>query len=65
MTPRALGIGFAILMLAGPAFAHHGFAMFDYSKDVTIARDVKELQGTNPHIHLLRRGVWQAIGQIE
>jgi hypothetical protein len=53
MTPRALGIGSAILMLAGPAFAHHIFAMFDYNKDVTIVGDVKELQWTNPHIHLL------------
>ena len=53
MTARALGIGSAILMLAGPAFAHHSFAMFDYNKDVTIVGDVKELQWTNPHIHLL------------
>jgi hypothetical protein len=35
MTPRALGIGSAILVLAGPAFAHHSFAMFDYNKHVT------------------------------
>ena len=53
MTARALGIGSAVLMLAGPAFAHHSFAMFDYNKDVTIVGDVKELQWTNPHIHLL------------
>ena len=33
MTSRALGIGSAILMLAGPAFAHHSFAMFDYNND--------------------------------
>ena len=53
MTARSLGIGAAVLMLAGPAFAHHSFAMFDYNKDVTIVGDVKELQWTNPHIHLL------------
>jgi hypothetical protein len=53
MTPRDLGIGSAILILAGPAFAHHSFAMFDYNKDVTIVSDVKEL----------RRGIWRAIGQ--
>ena len=53
MTPRALGIGSAILMLAGSAFAHHSFAMFDYNKNVTIVGDVKELQWTNPHIDLL------------
>jgi hypothetical protein len=27
--------------------------MFDYNKDVTIMGEVKELQWTNPHIHLL------------
>ena len=53
MNLRALGIGAAVLVLAGPAFAHHSFAMFDYNKDVTIVGDVKELQWTNPHIHLL------------
>ncbi len=53
MTARALGIGSTILMLAGPAFAHHSFAMFDYNKDLTIVGDVKELQWTNPHIHLV------------
>jgi hypothetical protein len=47
------GIVGAILMLAGPAFAHHSFAMFDYNKEVTIAGELKELQWTNPHIHLL------------
>jgi uncharacterized protein DUF6152 len=53
MTSRALGIGSALLMLGGPAFAHHSFAMFDYNKDVTITGEVKELQWVNPHIHLL------------
>lgn len=36
-----------------PVFAHHSFAMFDYNKDVTITGQVKELQWTNPHIHLI------------
>lgn len=36
-----------------PVFAHHSFAMFDYNKDVTITGSVKELQWTNPHIHLI------------
>ncbi len=48
--PRIAG---AVLMLAGPAFAHHSFAMFDYNKEVTIVGELKELQWTNPHIHLL------------
>lgn len=40
-------------MLAGSAFAHHGFAMFDYRKEVTIVGEVKELRWTSPHVHLL------------
>ncbi len=43
----------AALMLAGPAFAHHSFAMFDYSREVTIVGEVKELRWRNPHIHIL------------
>jgi uncharacterized protein DUF6152 len=53
MTIKFLGIAGTVLMLAGPALAHHSFAMFDYNKDVTIVGEVKELQWTNPHIHLL------------
>lgn len=53
MTTRFLGMVGAALMLAGPALAHHSFAMFDYNKDVTLVGEVKELQWTNPHIHIL------------
>jgi hypothetical protein len=42
----------AVLMVGVPAFAHHSFAMFDYNKEITITGSVKELQWTNPHIHL-------------
>ena len=42
----------AMISLAVPAFAHHSFAMFDYNKEITITGAVKELQWTNPHIHL-------------
>jgi len=45
----------AVLTLAGsPAFAHHSFAMFDQSKDVTLQGTVTEFQWTNPHafIHI-------------
>jgi hypothetical protein len=37
------------LMTAGPALAHHSFAMFDSDKTVTIQGTVKEFQWTNPH----------------
>lgn len=53
MSTRLLGMVGAALLLAGPALAHHSFAMFDYNKDVTVAGEVKELQWTNPHIHIL------------
>jgi len=38
-----------ILALAGAASAHHSFAMFDQSKQVTISGTVKEFQWSNPH----------------
>jgi hypothetical protein len=48
-----LGIAGAILMMAAPAVAHHSFAMFDYNKEVTITGALKDLQWTNPHIHII------------
>ena len=53
MRIKFLGIAGTVLMLAGPAFAHHSFAMFDYNKELTIVGELKELQWTNPHIHLM------------
>jgi hypothetical protein len=35
--------------LAAPALAHHSFAMFDSSKNVTLDGTVKEFEWTNPH----------------
>ena len=34
---------------AGLALAHHSFAMFDQSRQVSIVGTVKEFQWTNPH----------------
>ena len=34
------------------AGAHHSFAMFDLSKDVTVEAVIKEVQFTNPHVWL-------------
>jgi hypothetical protein len=44
----------ALVLVAGHAFAHHSFAMFDQSKDVTLKGTVTEFQWTNPHafIHI-------------
>jgi hypothetical protein len=40
------GLGLA---LAGPAAAHHAFAMFDANREVMLDGTVKEFQWTNPH----------------
>jgi hypothetical protein len=37
------------LVLAGPAAAHHAFAMFDTNREVTLDGTVKQFQWTNPH----------------
>ena len=44
----------AALCVAASAFAHHSFAMFDQSKQVTLKGTVRQFQWTNPHawIHL-------------
>ena len=44
----ALG-GLVAGALAGAAQAHHSFAMFDQSRQVTVTGTVKEFQWTNPH----------------
>ena len=53
MSTRVLSIVAVALLLAGPAFGHHSFAMFDYSKDVTVTGEVRQLRWLNPHIHIL------------
>ena len=37
------------LLGAAPVTAHHSFAMFDNTKDMTLVGTVKEFQWTNPH----------------
>ena len=39
----------ATALTAAPALAHHSFAMFDNTKNVTLEGTVKEFQWTNPH----------------
>jgi Family of unknown function (DUF6152) len=39
----------AITLTSPLAVAHHSFAMFDQSKEVTLQGTVKEFQWTNPH----------------
>lgn len=38
-----------IASTAGPASAHHSFAQFDRSKEVTMSGVVREVQWNNPH----------------
>jgi hypothetical protein len=54
------------VLLAGPASAHHSFAMFDPAKVVTLQGKVKEFRWVNPHVSLFvdvagpggQGGVW-------
>jgi Family of unknown function (DUF6152) len=50
---RSSLLGLALSALGSTlAFAHHSFAMFDFSKQVSIHGTVKEFQWTNPHVVL-------------
>ncbi len=46
---RAAGLAALAAVFAAPLLAHHSFAMFDQSKQVTLVGTVKEFQWTNPH----------------
>ena len=47
----------ALLLLAGvPVVAHHSFAAFDQSREVTVKGRVVEFQWTNPHAWLMVKG---------
>ncbi len=39
----------AAVLTASPALAHHSFAMFDMTKNITVEGTAKEFQWTNPH----------------
>ena len=53
MNIRVLGtIGVAASLFVAPAFAHHSFAMFDATKDLTLQGTVKNFEWTNPHMWL-------------
>jgi len=42
----------ATMVAAGPALAHHSFAMFDQSKKVTVQGTVKDFRWSNPHVFI-------------
>ena len=39
-------------LLTAPVLAHHSFAMFDSTKNLTLAGTVKNFEWTNPHMWL-------------
>ncbi len=45
----AAGVALAASAGAGAAWAHHSFAMFDQSRQVSLNGTVKDFQWTNPH----------------
>jgi hypothetical protein len=57
-----------VLILAGPAAAHHAFTDFDREKTVTLAGTVKSFDWTNPHVWIAvvtdgpRDAVWDIEG---
>ena len=63
MSVRSLAcVGIIAALIAGPACAHHSFAMFDSTKNVTLEGTVKGFDWTNPHMWLYVM-VPQAAGQ--
>ncbi len=38
-----------LLAMAGPALAHHSYAMFDREKELKLSGTIKEFNWTNPH----------------
>ncbi len=40
------------LVLSQPLLAHHSFANFDLTKEITLVGTIKEVQFTNPHVWL-------------
>ncbi len=50
LKPTALSAGACLgLLAAAPASAHHSFAMFDRSRQISVSGTVKDFQYTNPH----------------
>jgi len=53
MTFKVACAGAVVLALAGgAALAHHSFAMFDMTKEVTVSGTVKQFQWANPHAYI-------------
>src|SRR5579863_6488764 len=46
------GAAIVPLLVAAPASAHHSFAMFDLTREVTVQGVVKQFTWANPHVWL-------------
>jgi Family of unknown function (DUF6152) len=57
----SLGI---LLLLSGPAFAHHGSAAYDMTKSVTVSGTVTDFQFVNPHV-LIAMDAKDPSGKVE
>ena len=55
MKKRLLAVSAAtsLLMVSGPALAHHSMAMYDQTREITLTGTVTEFRLTNPHIQIL------------
>lgn len=45
--------GVGLFMMTLPALAHHSFAMFDQTKEISLTGTVAEFYWINPHTHLI------------
>ena len=52
MNRKLMAILCGAMMLPSLAFAHHSFAMFDMTKEVTVSGTVRQFQWTNPHAYI-------------
>ena len=48
----AAALGAMASAAAGPALAHHSFAMFDHINRITLTGTVTDFQWTNPHVFI-------------
>jgi len=47
-----LAAALAVVAASIPAQAHHSFAMFDMTKEVTVKGTIRQFQWTNPHSYI-------------
>jgi len=62
---KRLAAACALACAPSLAWAHHSFAMFDQSRQVSITGTVKEFQWTNPHAFIAVEDADQKLWSIE